>query len=400
MTPRSPASFWRMAVLSILAMLLMAGTVGGSGISSTVARYLGLSNGTVLSIGAVSDGQVLTRSGSSIVGSSGGGVAGSTGSTDNAVLRADGTGGATVQAGSGVTISDAGVIAGATWQGAAIGRAYNGFVPVSSASAPTVGDDSADGYAVGQPWIETTGKVPYVLVDSTVGAAVWRSLLPVDAYEIRLTGGSWYAYPQAWTGAAWVDVGAGIALTVETAGSYTTSGATITEPSGTANNTQPHSSSYMAYIALSSLPRWSATFGTTYAVDLTVSSGAWVANARMGVALVAPTGAYDASSETLFAQRIGYTGAQMTQQVAAGTGTFSTGYLGAAVPTLAREVFSPAVASAYYMGNGTATASGALTIPTTVPTHLYVIGGAATSSTGSACTMTVSIRVRFVEGTP
>lgn len=39
------------------------------------------------------------------------GISGSTGSTDNAILRADGTGGTTIQ-GSGVTISDAGIISG------------------------------------------------------------------------------------------------------------------------------------------------------------------------------------------------------------------------------------------------------------------------------------------------
>lgn len=50
-------------------------------------------------------------SGTSLKGS----VAGSTGSTDNAILRADGTGGATAQA-SAVTISDSGVIAGGTIQ--------------------------------------------------------------------------------------------------------------------------------------------------------------------------------------------------------------------------------------------------------------------------------------------
>lgn len=41
----------------------------GRRITSLVARYLGLSDGTVLTVGAVSDGQVLTRSGTSIVGS-------------------------------------------------------------------------------------------------------------------------------------------------------------------------------------------------------------------------------------------------------------------------------------------------------------------------------------------
>lgn len=45
----------------------------GRRITSLVARYLGLSDGTVLTVGAVSDGQVLTRSGTSIVGAAGGG---------------------------------------------------------------------------------------------------------------------------------------------------------------------------------------------------------------------------------------------------------------------------------------------------------------------------------------
>lgn len=39
----------------------------------------------------------------------GGGIGGSTGATDNALIRADGTGGSTIQAGSGVTVSDGGL---------------------------------------------------------------------------------------------------------------------------------------------------------------------------------------------------------------------------------------------------------------------------------------------------
>lgn len=81
-------------------------------ISSLVARFLGLSDGTVLTVGAVSDGQVLTRSGTSIVGSAAGGIGGSTGSTDNAIIRANGTGGATVQS-SDATIDDSGNISAA-----------------------------------------------------------------------------------------------------------------------------------------------------------------------------------------------------------------------------------------------------------------------------------------------
>lgn len=79
----------------------------GRRISSLVARYLGLSDGTVLTVGAVSDGQVLTRSGNTITGAAAGGsIGGSTGSVDNALLRANGAGGSTVQAGAAAILTD------------------------------------------------------------------------------------------------------------------------------------------------------------------------------------------------------------------------------------------------------------------------------------------------------
>jgi hypothetical protein len=42
-----------------------------------------------------------------------------------------------------------------------------------AAAAPTINDDSGDGYAVGSRWINTTTDKEYVLTDATVGAAVW-----------------------------------------------------------------------------------------------------------------------------------------------------------------------------------------------------------------------------------
>ena len=48
---------------------------------------------------------------------------------------------------------------------------------VISASAPTVDDDSGDGYAVRQQWLDSTTGTLYVLTDATAGAAVWRSVL-------------------------------------------------------------------------------------------------------------------------------------------------------------------------------------------------------------------------------
>jgi hypothetical protein len=44
---------------------------------------------------------------------------------------------------------------------------------LSATSAPTVNDDANDKYEVGSSWVNTVGKIVYVCVDATVGAAVW-----------------------------------------------------------------------------------------------------------------------------------------------------------------------------------------------------------------------------------
>lgn len=56
-------------------------------------------------------------------------------------------------------------------------------------AAPTVDDDSGDGYAVGDRWIDETNDKEYVALDVTVGAAVWT--------ETTGTGAG---------GAAWSDI--------------------------------------------------------------------------------------------------------------------------------------------------------------------------------------------------
>lgn len=47
--------------------------------------------------------------------------------------------------------------------------------------APTINEDSGDGYQVGSRWIDTTGDKEYVCLDASVGAAVWT--------ETTTTGG-------------------------------------------------------------------------------------------------------------------------------------------------------------------------------------------------------------------
>jgi hypothetical protein len=51
----------------------------------------------------------------------------------------------------------------------------------TAATAPTVGDDSGDGYIVGDMWYDTVTEYFYVAVDVTAGAAVWEPILTLDS---------------------------------------------------------------------------------------------------------------------------------------------------------------------------------------------------------------------------
>ena len=46
---------------------------------------------------------------------------------------------------------------------------------MGAAVAPTVDDDTGDGYGVGSSWFDTTADKAYVCLDNSSGAAVWRS---------------------------------------------------------------------------------------------------------------------------------------------------------------------------------------------------------------------------------
>jgi|WetSurSiteA1Bulk_404760.scaffolds.fasta_scaffold08688_2 hypothetical protein len=47
---------------------------------------------------------------------------------------------------------------------------------LSASTAPTINDDSGDGYSVGSIWINTTGDKSYICIDSTVSNAIWREI--------------------------------------------------------------------------------------------------------------------------------------------------------------------------------------------------------------------------------
>lgn len=47
---------------------------------------------------------------------------------------------------------------------------------LGASAAPTVNDDSGDGYSIGSVWIDTSADQVYMATDVTVGAAIWKQL--------------------------------------------------------------------------------------------------------------------------------------------------------------------------------------------------------------------------------
>lgn len=58
-----------------------------------------------------------------------------------------------------------------------------GINKTNATTAPTVGDDTADGYVVGSLWIDTTADKVYVATDVTLGAAVWLLVGQVGSWQ-------------------------------------------------------------------------------------------------------------------------------------------------------------------------------------------------------------------------
>lgn len=57
----------------------------------------------------------------------------------------------------------------------------NRVFPYLKTTAPTVNDDTGDGYKVGDIWLDTTNDIIYQAIDVTAGAAVWRKYVSAPA---------------------------------------------------------------------------------------------------------------------------------------------------------------------------------------------------------------------------
>jgi hypothetical protein len=59
---------------------------------------------------------------------------------------------------------------------------------IDGTTAPTVNDDTGDGYGPGSIWVDTTNDLVYICVDASSGAAVWRQYQTLDATLTALAG--------------------------------------------------------------------------------------------------------------------------------------------------------------------------------------------------------------------
>lgn len=84
-------------------------------------------------------------------------------------------------------------------------------------AAPTINDDSGDGYSVGSWWIDSSNNV-YICLSNTLGAAVWQSLVPVSALSAnrnRLINGDMRIDQRNAGNSLAIVSGAGLAFTVD-----------------------------------------------------------------------------------------------------------------------------------------------------------------------------------------
>jgi hypothetical protein len=65
---------------------------------------------------------------------------------------------------------------------------FGGIHKLNGTTAPTVNEDSNDGYTPGSLWVDTTNDVAYICLDATVGAAVWQRYQPYDTDLVALAG--------------------------------------------------------------------------------------------------------------------------------------------------------------------------------------------------------------------
>lgn len=285
---------------------------------------------------------------------------------------------------------DASIAAVQTTLGGGLGR-----VPVVhvAAGAPTTGDDSGDGYAVGDLWQDTSGNVTYQLDDATVGAADWRSLLSGGARRavaISVVSGVLSWAEQTETASGWSTVTSWTALSTDTDGGVTFSGSNATLPSGWTTGTGCASQPDERYMLVSSL---SATMqallasGALITLQASETAMGTTADSRWGIAMAVTGGAsLDATSECIAGMRAGYTGSAWSLAAQGATGAYGALTTAATMEQRRLALIGATATVGLWAWDVGASLSGGATGGTTkasLPDRIYWTAGAAGTVSGT-----------------
>lgn len=243
-------------------------------------------------------------------------------------------------------------------------------------------------------------------------SSTWGSLQQGDvaeSYEARLVGGAWYAFPQAWTGSQWIDVGPGVAATVE-AGSgtaWSASGTTLTLLAGLTNTTQPHSAQGKVYWTVADLSAiWSSSVGAVYTIGqdtVSAMSAAATDNGRIGIAMTSATGSFDAASENIACMRVGQNGADSHYivTIVVSTGSFGSPLLDSTTAvTGARMTIMHRQAVSFAQAQGSSNAVAAQTPPTATATRAYLLFTSANTLSSNITITDPRFRIGRLSGSP
>lgn len=286
-----------------------------------------------------------------------------------------------------------------------VASAANVTLTIQRAGSDTIDGGTSITVALG------TSRAACLVVRQTTTTA-WGSVQPsgtIESFEFRLTGGSWFAYPQAWIGGTWVDVGAGIAATVESGSgtSWSATGTTLTLLSGLTNTTQPHAAQGKVYWTVSDLAAiWSSAIGSVYTIGqdtVSAMSAAATDNGRIGIAMTSAAGTFDASSENLVCVRTGQNGtdSHFIVTVVAGTGTFGSPLLDSVTTiTGARATVMHRQALSFAQAQGASNAAAAQSPPTATATRLYLFFTSANTLVSNITLADPRFRLTRLSGSP
>lgn len=211
---------------------------------------------------------------------------------------------------------------------------------------------------------------------------------------IYLSGGVWYAQEQVrCTDGSHKNYGAPIALeSVSTPGSdVSLSGTSVTLKSGLAAQNLPHQATIQWRLALSSLVGLALAIGKQHVVTITADAiPPSTINGYLGVVLAAPSGAYDANTETISAVSLGRGNTNLPSTRYAVTTNVWANLIADATIVASQMAYEEGSAQSDIraLAAGSVVQKTHQTTNTTTATHLYLLGFVQTANLLADATFT------------